>query len=130
MSTHTEASRFDHIHGDEGLLDPAPFMEGALEEVVECVLEFGSWPKPRNVGSVYSHFNAKFDLWDWIGEHRTHDDLVDLAYQVATTRQVHVTRCVYKFTGRIDEDITAELKDSAIVLERALELAREWADTK
>jgi len=56
MSTQNEA------HGDEDMRDLTERdVELALEEVVECVLEYGQWPKKGR---------AQFDLYDYLIENR------------------------------------------------------------
>ena len=50
-------------HGDEDIRkEPTERqLEVALEEVVECVLEYGQWPRKGR---------AQFDLYDWLMENR------------------------------------------------------------
>ena len=57
MSTQNEA------HGDEGQRRELTEreLELALEEIVECVLEYGQWPRKGR---------AQFDLYDWLMENR------------------------------------------------------------
>jgi len=56
MSTQNEA------HGDEDMRDLTERdVELALEEVVECVLEYGQWPRKGR---------AQFDLYDYLIENR------------------------------------------------------------
>ena len=57
MSTQNEA------HGDEDQRRELTEreLELALEEIVECVLQYGQWPKQGR---------ANFDLYDWLMENR------------------------------------------------------------
>jgi len=57
MSTQNEA------HGDENTRRELTEreLELALEEIVECVLEYGQWPRKGR---------ANFDLYDWLMENR------------------------------------------------------------
>ena len=56
-------SRQNEAHGDEDQRRELTEreLELALEEIVECVLEYGQWPRKGR---------AQFDLYDWLMENR------------------------------------------------------------
>ena len=108
-------------HGDEDF-GPEPTkrdLELALEEVVECILDHGQWPRKGR---------AKLDLYDFLDEHR--DSSYALEMYVASMN--NKTRA---FEDRIERERRAveamlieHLTNSDMVADRAAEYAAENAE--
>ena len=108
-------------HGDEDS-GPEPTkrdLELALEEVVECILDHGQWPRKGR---------KQFDLYDFIDEHRD----ASYALEMYVTSMSSNTRA---FKDRVERERRAveallieHLRDSEIVEDLAAEFAAEDAE--
>ena len=111
---HPEAGRHDNIHGDENAgIDVAPYVERALDDIVEDIFDFGRYPRTGH---------AAFDLKDWIIEHEPVSALVR-SYAAYLTGG-------YDFNFARDRDsigtrLRDHLRDSDFVQERAIEIAKD-----
>lgn len=54
-------------YGDEGIIDLEPYMQEALEYVVDIILLHGQFPRPSIVE------RPQFDLPEWLAENMEHD---------------------------------------------------------
>ena len=96
--------------------------ELALEEIVECVLNHGQWPMKGR---------PKFDLYDFILEHRDTSFLVEmyvasLSSNFASGRRVEDK--LERERRNVEELLIAHLRDSDIVQDLAEENAADEAE--
>lgn len=132
------------MDADTGTRDITPFLEAALEEVVETIMDFGQWPQPRKVGLFITSGSTKpkeFDLYDFLdGEHEVtlrgykytprrmdHSDLLEYFilsmadHNTAGEFQLSRSRWEKKVTAMLND----HLKDSTIVAKVAAKLEQE-----
>lgn len=108
----------------------APFLEQALEEVVDIVMLYGEYPQPPRGG--FSHRGTrKFDLVDFLRDNPAvldPDDALGFFVHALTDYSGGFDEARHRWEKRITEAVTAKLKDSEIVRERADELQAEVED--
>lgn len=112
---------------EPGGIDLVPFMENALESVVETIMLFGEYPQPRR--GDYRPFRPiapgkEFDLWDWLAENINSDDRNEFMFSVTVDYQSHST-VLSDWRGKIEKRLLLELADSDTVREKALQFAAE-----
>ena len=121
-----------HVHGDEDGIDLTPFMEGALQSVVETILAYGEFPAPRRVGmfmTTGSTRRKQFDLYEELQDEKfiEHADLLEffiLAMNDASTCGWFST-LRSRWEKRLTEMLLDKLADSEIVRDKAEQLAEE-----
>ena len=90
--------------------------ELALEEIVECVLNHGQWPMKGR---------PKFDLYDFILEHRDTSFLVELYVSAMSNNAQAFEDRIERERRNVEELLIAHLRDSDIVQDLADENAAE-----
>ena len=90
--------------------------ELALEEIVECVLNHGQWPMKGR---------PKFDLYDFILEHRDTSFLVELYVSAMSSNAQAFEDRIERERTHVEELLIAHLRDSDIVQDLADENAAE-----
>jgi len=111
MSTQNEA------HGDEDMRDLTERdVELALEEVVECVLEYGQWPKKGR---------AQFDLYDYLIENRDPSYAWETYLCAISDNSEALANRIRRERASIEAILLTHLKDSGMVQDLANERASE-----
>jgi len=130
-AAHPAAGRYDSLHGDEGI-DLEPYMERALEEVVETVLNYGMYPQPRRVSLYFTTGSTaprQFDLYDWILETNAVDPSELREYFILSLNDHSSCGMFEDARSKWEKKLTEKLLDhfagSEIVRERAEKLAEE-----
>ena len=90
--------------------------ELALEEVVECVLDHGQWPRKGR---------SRFDLYDFILEHRDTSFLVEMYVASLSSNAQAFEDKLERERRNVEELLIAHLRDSDIVQDLAEENAAE-----
>ena len=105
---------------NDGMLDLAPFMESALESVVETIFRYGEYPRNSDKST------RKFDLYDFLLEHD------DPSYALEFLVDAMGFRSAWSLQSRRDKEIKritklleGALKDSQIVTDIAEQYATE-----
>ena len=114
-------------HGDEGL-DLQPFLESALEDVVETVMLYGQWPAPRRMikGMPYRQLaRVQFSLIEWVDENVNIDELVTYYVMANTQWGLDFDNFHMNETKALEKRLTEYLRGTEIVAERAEQLADE-----
>ena len=93
--------------------------ELALEEIVEGVLNHGQWPRTGR---------PKFDLYDFILEHRDTSFLVELYVSAMSSNAQAFEDRIERERRNVEELLIAHLRDSEIVQELAEENAADEAE--
>lgn len=106
--------------------------EAALEEVVECIINFGCYPQPRRVGTFITSGSNKpkqFDLYDFLCDKGTPEFSDLLEYFILSmndwSRAGPFEGQRSRWLHRVETMLTAHLKDSGIVQDRAAVLRAE-----
>ena len=120
------AGRFDHAHGDEGLIDLAPHLARALDDVVETVMSYGRWPAPQ-LPCLYPKpaRRIEFDLREWVNEHIDPAEMAELYVSMITDFSLEHDTRRHAETSRVEAMLREELNGFEIVRERAEKLAEE-----
>ena len=90
--------------------------ELALEEIVECVLNHGQWPRTGR---------SRFDLYDFILEHRDTSFLLEMYVLAISSNTQSFEDRLERERTHVEELLIAHLRDSEIVQELAEENAAE-----
>ena len=90
--------------------------ELALEEIVEGVLNHGQWPRKGR---------SRFDLYDFILEHRDTSFLVEMYVASLSSNAQAFEDKLERERRNVEELLIAHLRDSEIVQELAEENAKE-----
>ena len=93
--------------------------ELALEEIVEGVLNHGQWPRTGR---------SRFDLYDFILEHRDTSFLVELYVSAMSSNAQAFEDRIERERRNVEELLIAHLRDSEIVQELAEENAADEAE--
>ena len=91
-------------------------LELALEEVVETILNYGQWPMKGR---------PKFDLYDFILEHRDTSFLVEMYVASLSSNAQAFEDKLERERRNVEELLIAHLRDSDIVQDLAEENAAE-----
>lgn len=129
-----ESGRNDRAHGDEGLTDFEPFMESALESVVETILFFGEYPQPRRVGTFIttgSRRPKQFDLYEFLEDKIELCELLEffICSLNDQTNYGAFSDLRSRWEKRIEKMLVEHLTGHAIVMDKALEMALEEQNT-
>ena len=90
--------------------------ELALEEIVECVLNHGQWPRKGR---------SRFDLYDFILEHRDTSFLLEMYVLAISSNTQSFEDRIDRERKHVEELLIAHLRDSDIVQDLADENAAE-----
>ena len=93
--------------------------ELALEEIVEGVLNHGQWPRKGR---------SRFDLYDFILEHRDTSFLVELYVSAMSNNAQAFEDRIERERRNVEELLIAHLRDSDIVQDLAEENAADEAE--
>lgn len=111
MSTQNEA------HGDEDMRDLTERdVELALEEVVECVLEYGQWPKKGR---------AQFDLYDYLIENRDPSYAWEMYLCSISDNSEALANRIRRERASVEAILLTHLQDSGMVQDLANQRASE-----
>ena len=96
------------FHGDEDLRDEPSQreLELALEEIVETILNYGQWPMKGR---------PKFDLYDFILEHRDTSFLLEMYVAAMSSNTEAFADRLERERRNVEELLIAHLRGSAIV---------------
>jgi len=127
----TQATSTDRLHGDESGLDLAPFMDDALDDVIDTILLFGTYPQPRQMWQggrfVPCRRPVRFDLADWVAENvepvQLAESYTDFIMSQALGLEGENRRD--RQQKNVDKMLRDYLADSDIVRDKAEELAAE-----
>lgn len=118
-----------HIyHGDEDYKEGNDlYKERALEDVVETIMLYGEYPQPRRAsyGLSFVQRIRQFDLREWLTENYKPEEIADFMVRAMTDYGLDFDEERLLQTDSIEKQLTVELRDSPIVLDKADELARE-----
>jgi hypothetical protein len=98
------------------------YEEMALEEVVETILDYGCWPRPRTGGHQP---RVEFDLYEWLQEHRDPSFMLEMYVACLCDNNDPLEIRRIRERKEIDERLTAHLRNSDIVHEQAEFLAAD-----
>jgi len=98
------------------------YEEMALEEVVETILDYGQWPRPR-IGKYQSR--KEFDLYEWLQEHRDPSYMLEMYVACLCDDNDPLELRRIKERKAIVEMLTAHLRNSDMVAEHAEFLAAD-----
>lgn len=90
--------------------------ELALEEIVECVLNHGQWPRKGR---------PKFDLYDFLSENRDTSFLLEMYVLAISSNTQSFEDRIDRERKHVEELLIAHLRDSDIVQDLAEENAAE-----
>ena len=90
--------------------------ELALEEIVECVLNHGQWPRKGR---------PKFDLYDFLSENRDTSFLLEMYVLAISSNTQSFEDRIDRERKHVEEMLIAHLRDSDIVQDLADENAAE-----
>jgi len=112
MSTQNEA------HGDEDQRRELTEreLELALEEIVECVLDYGQWPQKGR---------ANFDLYDWLMENRDPSYAWEMYLCAVSDNSYAIENRIRRERASVEAMLTKHLQGSDIVSDLANQLAAE-----
>ena len=117
----------DAIREVDGL-DLEPFMENALEVVVETIMLFGEFPQRhkvwRNGRFEDAPHNVEFDLYDFLAAKVSNDDRNEFMFAI-TTNYGKDSGTLLDWQKKIEKRLMEELAGSEMVREKALEMAEE-----
>ena len=101
-------------HGDEDIRkEPTERqLEVALEEVVECVLEYGQWPRKGR---------AQFDLYDWLMENRDPSYAWEMYLCSISDNSEALANRIKRERASVEAILLTHLQDSDIVRDHAME---------
>lgn len=98
------------------------YEEMALEEVVETILDYGQWPRPRT--GAYQP-RVEFDLHEWLEENRDPSFMLEMYVACLCDDNDPLEIRRIRERKEIDERLTAHLLNSVIVHEHADFLAAD-----
>jgi hypothetical protein len=98
------------------------YEEMALEEVVETILDYGQWPRPRT-GKYQSR--KEFDLYEWLQEHRDPSYMLEMYVACLCDDNDPLEIRRIKERKAIAKLLTAHLCNSDMVAEHAEFLAAD-----
>lgn len=112
----------DPCYGDEGIIDLEPYMQEALEYVVDIITLYGQFPRP------YQQTRKQFDLYEWMTE-RMQYDLQEFAFSMTLEldRQAHA-EMRDAWQDKIRARLMDELADGQMVIDVAEQLRSEDND--
>ena len=112
MSTQNEA------HGDEDTRRELTEreLELALEEIVECVLQYGQWPRKGR---------AQFDLYDWLMENRDPSYAWEMYLCAISDNSGAIENRIRRERASVEAMLTKHLQGSDIVSDLANQRAAE-----
>ena len=112
MSTQNEA------HGDEDTRRELTEreLELALEEIVECVLEYGQWPQKGR---------AQFDLYDYLMENRDPSFALEMYVASMSNKTDAFADRIEREHKAVEAILLTHLQDSDIVRDHANQRASE-----
>lgn len=101
-------------HGDEDTRkEPTERqLEVALEEVVECVLEYGQWPRKGR---------AQFDLYDYLMENRDPSYAWEMYLCSISDNSEALANRIRRERASVEAILLTHLQDSDIVRDHAME---------
>ena len=98
------------------------YEEIALEEIVETILDYGQWPRPRKGAH---RPRVEFDLYEWLQEHRDPSFMLEMYVACLCDdndpleiRRIRERKAIAKL-------LTAHLRNSDMVAEQAEFLAAD-----
>ena len=127
-------NKMSEAHGDEHLtIDLEPHLEGALEMVIECVMNFGVWPQPRKVGRFITSGSSRptrFDLYDFLESKNVPEEAELREFFIASLNTTSSTWGAFSdmrsmWEKKITKLLTEHFTGSEIVKELAQKLAEE-----
>ena len=103
-------------HGDEDLRDEPSErdLELALEEVVECILEEGQWPRKGR---------AQFDLYEYLNEERDSSYVLEMYLAAISSDNAALEARRTRERKTIEAMLIEHLRQSDIVADLAAEYA-------
>ncbi len=124
------AGRMDHLHGDEDQVDPERYLEPALEEVVEIIMNFGQWPQPRRVGTfITTGSNAPklLDLYDCLADRIDYSELLEYFILSLNDRGIigPFSDSRARWEKRVEKMLVDHLTGSELVADHAAKLMRD-----
>ena len=101
-------------HGDEDIrTEPTERqLEVALEEVVECILDHGQWPKKGR---------AKFDLYEYLWEERDPSFALEMYVASMSNKTDAFADRIERERKAVEKMLLDHLQDSDIVRDHAME---------
>jgi hypothetical protein len=101
-------------HGDEDIrTEPTERqLEVALEEVVECILDHGQWPKKGR---------AKFDLYDYLMEERDPSYALEMYVASMSNKTDAFADRIERERKSVEKMLLDHLQDSDMVADHAME---------
>ena len=101
-------------HGDEDIrTEPTERqLEVALEEVVECILDHGQWPKKGR---------AKFDLYEYLWEERDPSFALEMYVASMSSNTRGLENRIERERKSVEKMLLDHLQDSDIVRDHAME---------
>ena len=117
MSSQNEA------HGDEDVLvqPTAHDYKVALGHVVETILDFGCWPRPRVAGHQP---RVQFDLYEWLAEDRDPSFMLEMYVAALSNNDESLEIRRIREQKEIYDRLSTHLRGSEIVEVVALDLSR------
>ena len=111
-------SRQNEAHGDEDQRRELTEreLELALEEIVECVLDYGQWPDKGR---------AQFDLYDWLMENRDPSYAWEMYLCSISDNSQALENRIRRERASVEAMLTNHLQGSSIVSDLANERASE-----
>lgn len=105
-------------HGDEDIRrEPTEReLELALEEVVECIMEDGQWPKKGN---------AQFDLYDYLNEELDGSDALEMYVAAMSSNTRGLENRIERERASVEALLVKHLTGSDLVAEHADKIAAE-----
>ena len=98
------------------------YEEMALEEVVETILDYGRWPRPRT--GAYQP-RVEFDLYEYLQEHRDCSFMLEMYVSCLSNDDGMLEIRRIRERKEIGERLTAHLRHSDMVAEHAEFLAAD-----
>lgn len=107
--------------------DLTPYMEGALESVIETIMLWGQYPQPKRRAWNYSSFLGKqFDLMDYIMETFDPTEIAEFALVALTDYEGHALADLRrKWDKKLEAMLAKHLAGHEIVTDRAEQLRDE-----
>jgi hypothetical protein len=101
-------------HGDEDIrTEPTERqLEVALEEVVECIMDNGQWPKKGR---------ARFDLYDYLNEELDSSYALEMFVATMSSNTQGLENRIERERKHIEKMLLDHLQDSDIVRDHAME---------
>lgn len=111
-------NRIPEPHG-EITIDLDPYMDEALNEVIETILLFGQYPQPNRRRPV----QCKFDLIEHLTNDWNPSELA--AFLLVALTNGDTFEAKMNAEKRLTEELSDKLRDSEIVRDKAFEMATE-----